>query len=231
MTGSKKLIGMLNRYVHCVSYTKTEELETELMFYFHIRFKDFTSWPGTGLFINSWYSFDNFDQFAETLSVKNTLHDTVGIVYQSASEETSRAAANALQNRPSASGDSTSRRKRRRTFQSFGVDIEPYHKKPQALIWCCWDIQINNGFLRVTDWQKSAIYCGWFSSAFSQSLLRCGLVVMHSIELTRKRQKWYGIFRLSINHQHRQQLLKKQWKVHNKWPLNVENVKLLWPTI
>ena len=155
----------------------------------------------------------------------------MGIVYQSASEETSRAAANSLQNRPSASGDSTSRRKRRRTFQSFGVDIEPYHKKPQALIWCCWDIQINNGFLRVTDWQKSAIYCGWFSSAFSQSLLRCGLVVMHSIELTRKRQKWYGIFRLSINHQHRQQLLKKQWKVHNKWPLNVENVKLLWPTI
>ena len=25
MTGSKKLIGMLNRYVHCVSYTKTED--------------------------------------------------------------------------------------------------------------------------------------------------------------------------------------------------------------
>ena len=55
----------------------------------------------------------------------------MGIVYQSASEETSRAAANALQNRPSASGDSTSQRKRRRTFESFGVDIEPYHKKPK----------------------------------------------------------------------------------------------------
>ena len=65
----------------------------------------------------------------EALSGKNTLHDTVGIVYQSLSEETSRAAATALENRPSASGDSTSGRKRRRTFKSFGVDIEPYHKK------------------------------------------------------------------------------------------------------
>ena len=32
MTGSKKLIGMLNRYGHCVSYPTTEELETKLMF-------------------------------------------------------------------------------------------------------------------------------------------------------------------------------------------------------
>ena len=67
----------------------------------------------------------------ETLSGKNTLHDTVGIVYQSVSDETSRAVATALENCPSASGDSTSGRKRRRTFKSFGVDIELYHEKPK----------------------------------------------------------------------------------------------------
>ena len=67
----------------------------------------------------------------ETLSGKNTLHDTVAIVYQSVSEEKSRVAATALENCPCASGDSTSRRKRRRTFKSFGVDIELYHKKPK----------------------------------------------------------------------------------------------------
>ena len=104
-------------------------------------------------------------------------------------------------------------------------------RKSQALNWCRWDVQINNRFQRVTNWQKSTIYCGWFSSAFSQSLLRGGLVGMHNIELTRKRQKRHSVFRLSINHQHRQQLLKKQWKEHNKWPWNVENVKSLWPTI
>ena len=32
MAWSKTLIGMLNRYGHCVSYTKTDELETELTF-------------------------------------------------------------------------------------------------------------------------------------------------------------------------------------------------------
>ena len=53
------------------------------------------------------------------------MHDTVGTVYQSVSEETSRAAPTALENRPSTSGLSTSGRKRRKTFESFDVDIEP----------------------------------------------------------------------------------------------------------
>ena len=55
----------------------------------------------------------HFDQFVETLSGKDTLHNTVGIVQQSASEETSGVASTALDNCPSASGDSKSRRKRR----------------------------------------------------------------------------------------------------------------------
>ena len=63
----------------------------------------------------------------ETLSSKDTLHNTAGIVYQSVSEETSRAAATALENHPSAGIDSTSGRKRK-AFESFRVDIKPYHK-------------------------------------------------------------------------------------------------------
>ena len=74
---------------------------------------------------------DNLDQFVESLSGKSTLHNTVGIVYQSVSEETSRATAAALENRPSTSGDSTSGRKRGRSFKRFGVDIDLYHKKPK----------------------------------------------------------------------------------------------------
>ena len=131
MTGSKKLIGMLNRYGHCVSYTTTEELETELTFTVTSASK--ISPPGlvpdSSLTVG--IAYDNFDRFVKTLSGKNTLHNTVSIVYQFVSEETSRAAATTLENRPSASGDSTSRRKRRRTFKSFGVDIKPRHKKPK----------------------------------------------------------------------------------------------------
>ena len=66
----------------------------------------------------------------ETVSGKDTLYDTVGIVYQSVSEEISRAAAIAQENRPSASGDSSSSRKKtRRIIESVGADIEPYYNK------------------------------------------------------------------------------------------------------
>ena len=131
MMGSKNLIGKLNRYGHCVTYTTTEEHETELTFTLtsasKILLPDLV--PDSSLTVGITY--DNFKQFVETLSGKNTLHDTVGIVYQSVSEETFEAAATALENRASTSSDSTSQRNRRRNFQSFGVDIEPYHKKPK----------------------------------------------------------------------------------------------------
>ena len=66
----------------------------------------------------------------ETVSGKDTLYDTVGIVYQSVSEEISRAAAIAQENRPSASGDSSSSRKKtRRIIESVAADIEPYYNK------------------------------------------------------------------------------------------------------
>ena len=89
MTGSKKLIGMLNRYENCVSYTTTEELETELTFTATSASKisppDLV--PDSSLTVG--IAYDNFDRLAETLSGKNTLHNTVGIVYQSVPEETS----------------------------------------------------------------------------------------------------------------------------------------------
>ena len=105
MTGSKKLIGMLNRYGHRVSYTTTEELETELTFTITSASKisppDLV--PDSSLMVGITYN--SFDQFVETLSGKNILHNTVGIVYQSVSEETSRAAATTLENHPCANGD------------------------------------------------------------------------------------------------------------------------------
>ena len=76
-------------------------------------------------------AYDNFNQFVKTLSNKDTLHNQVSVVYQSVSKETYGAEVTALENCPSAIGDSTSRRKRRRrAFESFGMDFEPYHKKP-----------------------------------------------------------------------------------------------------
>ena len=122
---------MLKRYGHCVSDTTTEELETELML--TVTSDSKISLPDLvrDSSLTAEIAIDNFDRFVETHSAQNTLQNTVGIMYQFVSEETSRAAVTALENYPSASGDSTSERKKRRNFESFGVDIEPYHKKPK----------------------------------------------------------------------------------------------------
>ena len=73
MTGSKKLIGMLNRYGNCVSYTTTEELETELTFTVtsasKISSPDLV--PDSSLTIG--IAYDNFNRFVEALSGKDTL--------------------------------------------------------------------------------------------------------------------------------------------------------------
>ena len=132
VAGSKKLIGMLNRYGYGVSYTTTEELQIELTFTVtsvsKISPPDLVSHSSLTVGI----AYDNFNRFLETLSGKNTLLETVDIMYQSVPEETSGAGATTLEDRPSASGDSRSGRKRRRTFESFGLDIEPYHNKPKT---------------------------------------------------------------------------------------------------
>ena len=70
-------------------------------------------------------AFDNFDRIVETLSGKDTLHDTVGITYQRIQSVEERQ----LDDAPGPSEDSPPNI-RRRTFEPVGLDIEPYHKKP-----------------------------------------------------------------------------------------------------
>ena len=129
LTGSRKVIEMLNRYGHCASYTTIEEIETELAFS-SISERKITppemkkkSNQCTGL------AFDNFDRFVETSSGKDTLHDTVCIAYQRLSMKESTEESTQEINQTPTSSNQTS--KRRRAFLSDGLDIEPYHKKPK----------------------------------------------------------------------------------------------------
>ena len=146
LTGSRKIIDMLNRFGHSISYHTVEGLETELTFEAS---KEHLLTPngmilepnlGTGV------AFDNFDRFVETLSGKNTLHDTVGIAYQlSDNHGTSNVDVSqgntdvtiAVENSTKESSGKTTQivsgRKRRRTFEATGLDIEPYRKKPMML--------------------------------------------------------------------------------------------------
>lgn len=131
LTGSKKVIEILNHLGYSIDYSTIEELETEMTFQ---STKEMNSTPsgmalspnmGTGV------SFDNYDRFVETLTGKDTLHDTVGIAYQVVSEESDESQmeeANVLNCVRAAT-----HRKRRRAFDATGLDIEPYRKKPKML--------------------------------------------------------------------------------------------------
>ena len=75
------MVEILNRYGYCTNYTTIEEIESELTFSVtsetRISPKEMVLDPG----FCSGIAFDNFDRFVETLSGKDTLHDTVGIAY------------------------------------------------------------------------------------------------------------------------------------------------------
>ena len=82
LTVSRKVIEILNKLGHCVSYHTVEEIETEMTFEAN---KEVALSPhgmtrnpvlGTG---PTW---DKFDRFVATMTGTDTLHDTVGIAYQ-----------------------------------------------------------------------------------------------------------------------------------------------------
>ncbi len=82
LCGSKKVVSIINHLGHCVSYNVAIELETELTYTVS---KENILIPAE-FNLNSQYAtglaFDNYDRFVETHNGRDTLHDTVGIIYQ-----------------------------------------------------------------------------------------------------------------------------------------------------
>ena len=127
MTGSRRLIEILNRLGHSINYHTIEELETELTYSSlvdqwitpHGMSMDPTLCLGV--------AFDNFDHYVETSSGKNTLHDTVGIAYQDVfptGDEDIHV--------PRMTEKKTSRKpNNRRSYEAINLTLEPYHKKPK----------------------------------------------------------------------------------------------------
>jgi len=89
LTSSRKVIDILNRYNQCTTYNVIEELETELTY---SSINQLGLCPPSVLLspkLSTGVAFDNFDRFVETSNGKDTLHDTVGILYQNEPEENS----------------------------------------------------------------------------------------------------------------------------------------------
>lgn len=129
ITGSRRIVEILNRMGHCISYSAVEELETELAYgnasNSQILPYNFSTTSSTHV------AFDNYDKFVETSSGKDTLHDTVRIVYQNTVEladinENTKAV-------PSRNCGSEIGRKRRKYYSAYDSSIESYVRKSQSL--------------------------------------------------------------------------------------------------
>ncbi len=127
LTGSRKLLNILNRLGHCVNYTATEGIETELCFTVlnksNLLPENFKKVPS----LQTCVAFDNYDKFVHTDDGKGTLHDTNGIVVQVYSEE----AVLDTQDEPQDLSTLRSGKRMRRSLEASTEDLPSYHKKPK----------------------------------------------------------------------------------------------------
>ncbi|CAH1173831.1 unnamed protein product [Phaedon cochleariae] len=130
LTNSKKIVNIINRYGHCCSYTSLEGIETEATFTSSIRSDICPEGIIRSGNLCTGVAFDNFDRFVDTSSGHDTLHDTVGIIFQNIDnsieqdDEDTRAVR-------STAGSSEKSNKRRRTFDTITHELEPYNKRPK----------------------------------------------------------------------------------------------------
>jgi len=113
LTGSRRVIDIMNRFGAVPSYTAIEGLETELTFTAASTSRLLPDGLHPVPFLHTSLAWDNFDLFVETINGKDTLHDTVGIAYQ----DEYHSPLTAIQPTPS-SEESTPGTRRRRTFEA-----------------------------------------------------------------------------------------------------------------
>ncbi|GBP62840.1 hypothetical protein EVAR_44695_1 [Eumeta japonica] len=108
-----------------------EELETEATYYSMLKSTICPDAIKTSSNLCTGIAFDNYDRFVETNDGKDTLHDTVGIIYQNIDPNISQESD--TPNLPSSSSEEpgTSGKRRRRTMEITELEERPYMKKPK----------------------------------------------------------------------------------------------------
>ncbi|CAH0562800.1 unnamed protein product [Brassicogethes aeneus] len=123
LTSSRKIIDIMNLYGHSCSYNVVEEIETEAVISSlettQVCPEDIIKSP----YLCTGLAFDNFGRFVDSLTGKETLHDTVGIIYQDILEISSQNKRDEYST-PSAERDCSKRRKRRRTCDPVTPELE-----------------------------------------------------------------------------------------------------------
>lgn len=82
LTSSRKVVEIINRYGHCSSDHVAEDIETEMTSTSCLRSIRCPEGIVRMKGLHTGLAFDNFDRFVDISSGKDTLHDSVGIIYQ-----------------------------------------------------------------------------------------------------------------------------------------------------
>lgn len=130
ITSSRKVVDVINKYGHCCSYNTIEELETEATFASSSRSNICPEGVQLSPGLCTGVAFDNFDRFVETNTGKDTLHDTVGILYQNIDLNDDNSSL--CENVDNDTAESPVP-KRRRTFDAIAPELPAYYTKPKVI--------------------------------------------------------------------------------------------------
>lgn len=132
MTGSRRVIELLNRFGHSISYHTIETFETELATDISDRNNATPDAIQQISGLCTSLAWDNYDENTETLSGSGTLHDTVGICYQNIIDETTEDPTTEAPPARDPIQETDSKRKiSKRVFHLKESNLEPYRKKPK----------------------------------------------------------------------------------------------------
>ena len=145
-TGSKKAVDILNRLGHCASYSTFEELETKPTSEVTKEKRLTPNEMSLNTAINIGVAFDNFDRYFETISGKDTLHNTVDIAYKTLSKATEESvnfqaeggqevkfSMHVDKDSLAVTSDGSQNNKKRRKYVATGLGIHLYRKKLKTL--------------------------------------------------------------------------------------------------
>ena len=127
LTGSRKVIEILNRLGHSICYHTAETIETELASNVSEKDKLIPDMLLQKPDLSTGLAWDNYDEMAHTLSGKDTLHDTVGICYQNKITNPVNLEEHVCHEKEYPSEKPT---KKRRKYEAPEQIIVPYNRRP-----------------------------------------------------------------------------------------------------
>ena len=131
LTGSRRVIEILNRFGHCSGYHVAESIETQFATEIAARNTATPDGMSSEPDLYTSLAWDNYDEMTETLSGKGTLHATVGICYQNIPESDHPVTQPARRPEEATCASDTQQKCSLRTFKLDKQQLEPYRKKPK----------------------------------------------------------------------------------------------------